>query len=305
MPSLADNQRMWSESCPWAQRGDEWSSAWGGTRWLWHTTIFPRIANFLPTGRLLELAPGFGRCTQFLGAQCRSYIGVDMTLKCVEACRRRFHRAEHMEFVANDGASLEAVENDSIDFVFSWDSMVHVEADVLEAYLQELARTLRSGAFGFIHHSNFAALHSGSPAASRPNPHWRATSVSASLFASLVKKAGLTCLVQELVPWGGEADQDCFSLICKDEDRFGIPPIVARNPTFWEEAHAQRAVARLYAKRPEILWFDQAMAASNDGDHATALSHIERALASGDVRPRVLALRSACRRALSLDPSRR
>ena len=35
----------------------------------------------------------------------------------------------------------------SIDFIFSFDSLVHVEAVVIEAYLHEFARTLNSSIF--------------------------------------------------------------------------------------------------------------------------------------------------------------
>ena len=38
---------------------------------------------------------------------------------------------------------LPMVEESSIDFVFSFDSLVHVEAETLAAYLSELARVLK------------------------------------------------------------------------------------------------------------------------------------------------------------------
>ena len=46
------------------------------------------------------------------------------------------------------------VEDGSVDFAFSFDSLVHAEADVLGAYLGELARKLKPDGVGFIHHSN-------------------------------------------------------------------------------------------------------------------------------------------------------
>ena len=44
----------------------------------------------------------------------------------------------------------------SIDFAFSFDSLVHAEANILESYISELARVLKANAIAFIHHS-FAA----------------------------------------------------------------------------------------------------------------------------------------------------
>ena len=49
------------------------------------------------------------------------------------------------------------VDDESIDFAFSADSLVHADLDVIAAYLSELARTLRPNGVGFIHHSNLGA----------------------------------------------------------------------------------------------------------------------------------------------------
>ena len=81
-------------------------------------------------------------------------IVVDMSDKCIDACKRRFRGLDHVRYHVNDGRSLDAIEDGSIDFVFSFDSLVHAEADVVEAYLAQLERKLRPGGVGFIHHSN-------------------------------------------------------------------------------------------------------------------------------------------------------
>ena len=43
----------------------------------------------------------------------------------------------------------------SVDFVFSFDSFVHPDREVVEAYLRQLGTKLKIGGKGFIHHSNF------------------------------------------------------------------------------------------------------------------------------------------------------
>ena len=43
----------------------------------------------------------------------------------------------------------------AVDFAFSFDSLVHVEAETLADYLAELARVLVPDGVGFLHHSNF------------------------------------------------------------------------------------------------------------------------------------------------------
>jgi hypothetical protein len=88
MPSTEWN-KGW-EGHDWSQRGAEWSSAWGGVETHWFATIFPRSHNFVPTGSLLEIAPGYGRWTEYLLPLCTGYIGVDLVQVCIDACRCAF-----------------------------------------------------------------------------------------------------------------------------------------------------------------------------------------------------------------------
>ena len=141
MPSIQANRDRWGKEHAWEAQGDEWSTEWGGSETQWHATILPRIRRFVPARRVLEIAPGYGRWSRFLIDCADEYIGVDMNPNCVSACRTRFASASHATFVANDGKSLAAVGDDSIDFAFSFDSLVHVEIDVLEAYFRELSQS--------------------------------------------------------------------------------------------------------------------------------------------------------------------
>ena len=77
MPSIIENRNHWTEY-NWPKQGDEWSKAWGGTPYLWHGTIFPRILSKLPVDTILEIAPGFGRCTAYLQYLCKRIIIIDV-----------------------------------------------------------------------------------------------------------------------------------------------------------------------------------------------------------------------------------
>src|SRR3954463_5279292 len=154
MPDVDENLANWSTDWDWSQRGDEWSRWWGGTPALWHAAILPRIHSFVPTGTILEIAPGFGRWTQYLKDLADRLVIVDLTDECIAACRERFADSANIDYHVNDGRSLEMVEDGSVDFVFSFDSLVHVEDDVLTAYLNQLAAKLKPDGVGFFHHSN-------------------------------------------------------------------------------------------------------------------------------------------------------
>ena len=93
----------------------------------WYGTLLPRIHRYLPTETILEIAPGFGRWTDFLKDHCRKPIVVDLSQKCIEACRERFKACSHIAYFVNDGQSLGMIEDHAVDFAFSFDSLVHAE----------------------------------------------------------------------------------------------------------------------------------------------------------------------------------
>jgi SAM-dependent methyltransferase len=256
MPSISKNKQMWNDY-DWSNKGDEWSEWWGAAQTQWVGCLLPRVFPFL-RGRILEIAPGNGRWTQFLQAHCTSLIGVDLTPACVERCTERFAEYPNLEFRANDGLTLPMVENGSIDFAFSFDSLVHAESDVLASYAKELARVLKPGGVAFIHHSNLEAVSRSSISYLArmvrqrllrfpyTTPHWRAASMSAEKMRTYVQDAGMMCVQQEIVPWGKGWPWmiDCISTIVNTP---GQQCQVIRNPRFMEEAAAIKRVSSLGA----------------------------------------------------------
>lgn len=229
MATVAENRQKWADHA-W-KGGHEWSP--GGTRvgteMLWWRSLRPRLHALLPTGALLEIAPGFGRWTEYLLRESRELIGVDATERCVEACRERFAGLP-AHFSLNDGKTLPMVADSSIDAAFSFDSLVHVEAPEVASYLREVARCLRPGGVGFFHHSNLGAYADRTtgripPYVSRTG--WRAPSMSARAFREACQQAGLHCLTQEVITWRIRGNRpyrlsgerlplsDCFSLFVR------------------------------------------------------------------------------------------
>jgi cyclopropane fatty-acyl-phospholipid synthase-like methyltransferase len=195
---------------------------------------------------LVEIAPGYGRWTHFLREYCDELIGVDLSARCVKACRRRFRWKRSLSFHVTDGKSIAGVDDGTADFVFSFDSLVHVEQDVMDAYLGELARVLDENGVAFLHHSNMAAY---TPEEVGPRmPHWRADSVSAEGVAATAAGCGLSCFKQELITWGDDHEflSDSFTWITRtgsDRDR---PAPVLTNTRFMDEPR-QGAVGHVSA----------------------------------------------------------
>jgi len=291
MPDLADNISMWNEAYDWSQRGDEWSDAWGGVSYQWWVTLLPRIQGFVPAGRILEIAPGYGRWTHYLRDLCDELVAVDIAETAVAHCRERFAGDDHVSFHVNDGTSLAIAEDRSIDLVFSFDSLVHAEREVIAGYLEEFARVLSADGVAFIHHSNMGSYAPGSYDPN--NIHWRATTVSAQLVEELARAAGLRCVSQEQVAWGNHTLlNDCFSVITPAGSRWDRDNDVAENLDFsrHEMATAKRISALYPRARPSLAFGAQ----ERDGGHAAAL-----ALAAGGDAPGARSLlHDALRRAL-------
>jgi SAM-dependent methyltransferase len=273
MPSVDENLERWNEEYDWRLAGDPWSKPWGGADAQWDGCIYPRISRFLPTGSVLEIAPGFGRWTQYLLEHCETLVGVDVTPKCIEACRERFAGRPGATFFTNDGRTLPMVNDGSVDFAFSFDSLVHVELDTLSGYLAELSRALRPDGVAFLHHSNYGTYRRSAgllapvqPVFDRlPTParagllrtgtyrgnHWRAPSVTAASFAQACQDHGLTCVGQELVNWeGGVLLLDCFSVVTRPGSRWAGPNHVVKNRLFRSEARAVRRWSSAYPSPP-------------------------------------------------------
>ena len=265
MASIAENAALWEDRWDWSPGGDEWSAWWGGTEALWFGAVLPRIHAFLPAPAILEIAPGYGRWTQFLKDYCERLTVVDLTARCIDHCRERFADATHIDYHVNDGRSLEMVPDGSIDFAFSFDSLVHVEADVIEAYLGQLAAKLRPDGVGFIHHSNIGAYRALTALARRTPESirlplvnrgamidvyaWRAESVTADLFAESCEHAGLSCIAQEKISWErGPYLTDALSVFTPRGSRWDRERAVLSNPLFRREAGR---MARLYAPKPQ------------------------------------------------------
>jgi SAM-dependent methyltransferase len=251
MPSIDEN-RGWA-SYHWRDGGEEWSSCWGSSAHMWHVTILPRIFPYVVADHVLEIAPGHGRCTEHLRRYARRLSIVDLVPECIAACRARFADATNVEHHTNDGKTLPAIASGTVDFVFSWDSLVHAEDDVMASYALEIARTLRPGGFAFLHHSNLASAVDPSTRALRvARDHWRARSMSAEKMAHFAATAGLQCVTQELVPWGGELPIDCFSLLRKP--RPGDPAAATRRSvldTFAADTATARRLRALYPSPEE------------------------------------------------------
>jgi len=268
LPTIKENYRTWNNPQTWKndREGDHWSDVWGNpdNQWVW--TIFPRIHRYVPTGRILEIAPGFGRWTNYLKELCKELVVVDLSELCIQRCKERFSSSTHIVYYVNDGKTLDMIPDKSIDFVFSFDSLVHAEDDVIEAYLAQLASKLKPNGVGWLHHSNlepyklflqikkyariFKPFNWGVSKILSFNSHWRSCSMTAEKFEQLVERAGMQTISQEKVNWGNRHYFliDCISVFTPKNSTWACPNRILANGHFMDEAHYSRKLFALYGQ---------------------------------------------------------
>lgn len=274
MPSLDWCQQRWNSRRVWDGNGDgeHLSDPWGTSLAQWQSAIYPRLAPYLPAESIVEIAPGMGRWTQYLLPHCKSYLGVELSQLCVTSCQERFASNGNARFAVNDGRSLPMVTDGSADLVFSFDSLVHVESDVMACYLHEMSRVLNPvSGVAFLHHSNLAmyrasapirdALHKMAsplrPARSTLNRYgiydWhslRARSESAELFARQSRTAGLVVIGQEIVSWKNPLLIDCISVVTLPGSKWDRNPVSTKNRYFHAAARSCAAATQVFAPAP-------------------------------------------------------
>lgn len=229
------NRTTWNQY-KWRRQGEEWSDEWGGPSAQWAGMILPRIFPLLPASRMVEIACGYGRWTRYLLDHCDHLVALDLSAKCVEACQGRFASEAdegRCEVRLTDGRSLAGVENEAIDLVFSFDSLVHVEQDVIDDYLSEIARVLKPGGSAFLHHSNRADDRANIERGGN-----RTKSVGAKTVRSAAEARGLQVRIQERVTWQSSTLRDCFTLLTKASG--AGEPIIIDNLEFWRDASRLR-----------------------------------------------------------------
>ena len=260
MPTIERNRAVWDAEYDWTFRGEEWSLAWGGAEQEWTTSVWPRIRRFLPARSAVEIGSGFGRWTSFLRGSAEHLSLVDISQKCLDACKERFGTSESITYRLTDGRSIPVADR-SIDFVFSFDALVHAEADVMKSYISELARILSDDGVAFIHHSNlgeYAILpfklggfgvigkYLTKAGLAEESDAWRARSVTARALREWVASSGLACASQELINWGTRRLIDCITVIARPGSLHDRQRPLVRNPHFRCEANSARLISNLY-----------------------------------------------------------
>lgn len=100
----------------------------------------------------IEIGPGGGRWTQFLQDFERIYV-VDYHQELLDELAKNFEK-ENTFFVKNNGTDFPNIADSSIDFVFSFGVFVHLDIEIIDAYLEEIHRVMKNGAYAVLQYSD-------------------------------------------------------------------------------------------------------------------------------------------------------
>lgn len=204
--NVAWNRQRWGDEDSW--RGmDMLGYRWGGgvvntpatmARFA-DTYLRPHIGNRYDLA-ILEISPGAGRMTAELLRHASRMSLVDLNAAAIKVCRERFGRLPTpIEFVVNDGRSLDGVTGTDFDFVACFDSMVHMHPDVIRGYVAQLPALMSDQSLAWLDHGGRGQRDLGSR-----------TAMTAELMAEFASDAGL-----DLVDQVWRNDWDCISVLRK------------------------------------------------------------------------------------------
>ncbi|HEX3431670.1 MAG TPA: class I SAM-dependent methyltransferase [Rhizomicrobium sp.] len=94
------------------------------------------LAYVDPAKTALEIGPGGGRWTRYMLDFHRLYV-VDYHAELLAEFRRNFPQPHIIE-IQNNGTDFPGIPAGSVDFVFSFGVFVHLDLDIIQAYLANL-----------------------------------------------------------------------------------------------------------------------------------------------------------------------
>ena len=155
--TIKENRSLW-DNYDWSRLGEEWTlharlykgiepDAWK------HTIINEVMLKYIKgESTILEIGPGAGRWTETLASMADSLILVDISKKCLDLCKERFQNYDNIKYVLTKG-TLDFIQDNSIDYIWSYDVFVHINPTDIRSYLHDIQRILKPQGYSIIHHS--------------------------------------------------------------------------------------------------------------------------------------------------------
>jgi SAM-dependent methyltransferase len=126
---------------------------WGATRQWLEQFILPFIPGANPV--ICEIGPGSGRFSRHLIHRAGMYYLVDYSDYVCDLLEKMFGGRENARIIKSRNSDIGIIGSDSVDFVFSMGTFVHLFIEQIYGYFKEFYRVLKDGGTGVIHFANF------------------------------------------------------------------------------------------------------------------------------------------------------
>ncbi len=103
--------------------------------------------------KAVEVGPGGGRWTRYL-LGFETLYAVDYHRELLDELKRNFGRHRNVRFIENNGTDFPGIDGNSIDYLFSFGTFVHLEFNLIEAYLLAIKPIMKPGANIVIQYSD-------------------------------------------------------------------------------------------------------------------------------------------------------
>lgn len=195
----------WKDS-PYHDNAEKWTNI------FWNEdSVFRQLFEKLDLEYTVELSVGHGRHADIVARRARTLVVVDIFEDHLDFCRKRLNKYNNIIYRKCQGAAFDRIDDNSVSSIYCYDAMVHFSPDIVESYLKDSYRILKTGGKALFHHSNYTPEIEQNYGL---NPHAR-NHMTKQIFSELCNKANLNVLESIIIDWGGVNNLDCISLIEK------------------------------------------------------------------------------------------
>jgi ubiquinone/menaquinone biosynthesis C-methylase UbiE len=128
--------------------GDEWGAKASVDQFV-ADFVSPHVSK---SSKVMELGCGGGRIARRVASHCQLLVCIDIEIDMLALCRRATQGLGNVGLLLCTSQGLNIpIRTQSLDFVYSFDTFVHLDQRVVYKYLVECARVLRPGCRAAVH----------------------------------------------------------------------------------------------------------------------------------------------------------
>lgn len=102
---------------------------------------------------VLEVGSLSGKWTQYM-LNAKKIIAVDINNYFVEFLKNKFKNAPNIDFYITTGHELNGIAENSVDLIFSIDTMIRIKEKYIRNYIKEISKVLVVGGVAILHLPN-------------------------------------------------------------------------------------------------------------------------------------------------------